>query len=428
MKGAVLVALSSVLSVILTLLIQVVLARKLAPDDYGNLITIISVLTIFSTFSTVGAELYLLRRYGSSIGDGNLVSSLVYKIIFVSALFSSVAMYMIFLIIDIFGSEYFLIPCVFAFAFLCLAGVASQIEKNYNKIALYQIVQPLSRMALIILFFYIFNLRASVDLVLLIIGLSTIIIFAVIRKDIVSIYAGRVGSQGRLINNKVKNKSKEVLIIIRGSLLYTIVAALFSIYIYAPVLIANKIIGSYESGIYGLALSIVLAIYVIPGVLYQKMVLPYFHRVSSRDDESLLKVFASGNGLMLVCGVLVMVVVYFSSVTFIDILFGVKYMHAAEVLQILCFAIPFRFMTSNSGALLSTGRSIKYKVYCMLFIVPLSIACFYYFSINYDFIYLAYLFVISEILTFFIFMLVISKTLYGKKAWLGWFDYKWIMR
>src|SRR5690606_20476482 len=110
---------------------------------------------------------------------------------------------------------------------------------------------------------------------------------------------------------------------------------------------------------------ILAAVYLVPGVLYQKLLLPKIHRWANKDKLKLEGLYFKGNVSMLLVGGAVAVVLYYISPFLIPVLFGHEYLPSVSLLSILCISIPLRFLSSNLGAVLVVKENMRNKVLAM---------------------------------------------------------------
>ncbi len=426
-QGASSVSLGSLISVIVIFSTQVLLSRTLNTDEFGDFISSVAILTIFSTFSTFGSELSLLKKFGVSNAVGNQYGATVYKFTLVSSIISCLFMLMFFSVTSDIALEFqlLLLPCIVAFAIWSLSNVVYQVQHKYFTLATHQVLPSLIRLVSIalVMFFYDSENTGSLTAAYWSYFIAAFILILFCIKNFLKLKLGSTLSNTSSLPCNIKYGT-----VFKNSFPFSIAAILFAIYAQNGLYSVNKYVGSHESAAYGIAISFIFAIYIIPGVIYQKVVLPKFHVWSNHDKGMLLKTLQLGNGIMLLVGCFFSICTIIMSETVVSLFFGEKYIDAVEILQILALCIPFRFMISNLGALLSTGDNVKYKIYGMLIVVMFFTLLNTYVAKFFGSVAVAYLFVVSEIIMFLVFIFIVQFKVYGLEVWLGWFKFRGVFK
>lgn len=422
-KGASSVSFASLISVALIFATQVVLSRFLEPQEFGDFISCVAILTVFSTFSTLGSDLSLLKKFGISNKAGREYGVSVAKYSLMTSGISCLLMIIFFYFTSSSNLQYklMLLPSIIAFAIWSVVNVVYQVQHRYSVLALYQVLPAFLRLSLIILIFYLYEYLdlGYVISSYLAYNIAALILILFCAKTFYQLISGTNFDSEEIISHNVSYRTVFI-----DSLPYSIAAVSFAIYAQNGLYSVNKYVGSHESAAYGIALSFIFAIYVVPGVIYQKIILPKFHQWSNYNKPILLKMLQLGNGTMLLLGILFCLGTLLFSNVFVGLFFGEKYLEAIKILHILAFALPFRFMISNLGALLSTGKNVKYKIFAMILIVVACTILNIYIAQFFGAKGVAYFFVISEIVMFLAFMFIAQLKIYGVAVWLGWFKFR----
>lgn len=424
-RGTTSVTLATVLSVVLIFVTQIILARLLSPSEFGNFITIVSIVTVFSTFSIFGSDLSLLKKFGVSAKDGNSSGKSVVEFSLIFTFFSiSIMLIFVFLSVpDKILYYIILIPCVISYSLWSISNVVYQVERSYNNLAMMQVAQPgLRFLSIVILCFSASKSANNVAIYsyMLYSFCGALIIF-ISMNNVRKLYSGRVLDQD---NTVILNYTK--LDVLREAWPYGVVAIIHSIYVQVGLFLINKNVGAYESAIFGISISVLMAIYIVPGVVFQKLILPKFHYWSNHDRAQLKKAFQAGSGIMLAMGVAISALLWLVAPSLINIFFGSEYQTAANALRVLCFAIPFRFLISNCGALLSTKEHVRIKIVAMTVSLLLSVTMAIIVTkvLSYEYYMIPLSFVTSEIILFMLFMSFINRRVLKKEAWKNWFNFK----
>jgi O-antigen/teichoic acid export membrane protein len=146
------------------------------------------------------------------------------------------------------------------------------------------------------------------------------------------------------------------------------------IYFQSAILILGKISGTAYAGLFSVAFTIVTLAYLLPGVIFQKYLLPKVHQLTAKGEvDRLFTIFGQGFRLMLMSGLSLAIVFYFFADVLILTIFGQEYTDAIIVLKGLSFCIFLRYLSSSAGVFLVSGELIKkknqYMLLCALFSV-----------------------------------------------------------
>jgi O-antigen/teichoic acid export membrane protein len=123
--------------------------------------------------------------------------------------------------------------------------------------------------------------------------------------------------------------------------------------------------GDEQAGFYNIGFVILSAIYIFPSALYQKYLMPKFHRWANHDRNRFYDVYQKGNIVMLILGIIISVVIFASSDFFIPLLFGAQYVKSIELVNILALTLPFYLVAFSVASTLVTQEHMKRKVIYM---------------------------------------------------------------
>lgn len=131
--------------------------------------------------------------------------------------------------------------------------------------------------------------------------------------------------------------------------------------------------GAEATSYYTIAFNFLSVAIVVPGVIYQKFLLPKLHRWAYHDREKFILSYKYGNYAMLGLGILGFMALYFLAPYFIYWFFGEKYIPAIPIVKIMAINIPIVYVASSAGSLLVTQDHMKTKVYYMGFSALISL-------------------------------------------------------
>jgi len=110
------------------------------------------------------------------------------------------------------------------------------------------------------------------------------------------------------------------------------------------------------------AFTIMVAVLIFPGVVYQKFLLPKMHRWAHHDRKHFYQVYRQGNIIMLLLGIVSMFLIWIIMPWGVPFLFGEAYQDAVNLLMVLAVSTPILFVASSVGATLLTQEHMKQKV------------------------------------------------------------------
>lgn len=338
-------------------IIQIILARNLSVEEYGFFSAQITFLNFLSPCIGLGLSAYWLKIYGEDRNKAKEWMSTSLKLITFTSILVFICIIINAIVIKNLPFWILLILVLYCFgqSVVELVGSKFQTEFNYNKFTISQASPHFIRLVSISLLIFL-NQSELVNFIIAysVSGLVILIIFGP------SLYRFLIQKP----NNHLRVEKKELLFLVSNTLPFWVAGFLYLIYVQSCILILTYFSGPEKTGYYSSAFVILSAIYLFPSVLYQKLLLPKLHNWAYHDKNKLLEFYYIGNKLMLVSGVIFGVVLYCISEFIILQLYGERYRETILVLQILCFAIPFKFISSSVGAFLSTRgfMSIKIKV------------------------------------------------------------------
>ncbi|MTC26107.1 oligosaccharide flippase family protein [Providencia alcalifaciens] len=405
-------------SAFLAFLFQTGLARLLTPKTLGEFNSTLAYLLVFGAIAGFGADNSLLKIFGKGSKYGNKygLSIICYAILttLISFILLILVTFSFFPNINL-NNLVILSPTLLALTSFNIQSAVLQIEEKYHQLGVLQIFN--NGMRLCCLSFLYFGIVNNNDIYYLY-SLSSILIFLISIKSFLKLYKGNVLKNdicySRINIERIKAISKT-------SIPFGLASVAHTIYFQCVIFLLSYLSSPEMAGFYSVAFNIIIATYLFPAIIYQRILLPKIHRWSNIDPKKMLTVYQTGNGIMLAIGLLISVPIIYFSDQIINSLFGEQYKQAATYLSLLAICIPIRFLISGLGAILSTGNLIKYKLYCMLIIAiinaVLNIIFIPIFSI-YSAIFIA---ILSEILLATLFLMVIYFKLYGKDTFNNWF-------
>jgi len=350
---------------------QMILAKSLSTIDYGMFIAALSLVTILAPLSGFGIGALWLKVFGQEGWNG-------LRWIKPSLRFTLLSNIMVMVIIwgwalgtshDYESIKILLILSVFATSQGVLENVSSifQLEEKYIYLATWQAFPSVARFFILAICFLMFPENITAVTAAGIYFITAIVLVVAGNKILFRARKGNIALKGhppKTINNKGM-PTPTIVQVIDQAWPFGIAGAFYLVYFQGGTVLVKYFLGNEMAGQYGMAMVFMTAIYMFPGIIYQKFLLPKMHRWAHNDKIKMLEAFRLGNRVMLFFGSIVAFFLYYILPLFLIKIFSDQFLVASELIPIMVFAIPIKFLASSMGAVLVTKENMKIKVYCM---------------------------------------------------------------
>ena len=407
---------------------HVILARELTAPGYGNFMSAVALITLFSPLAVFGVPQVCLKLYGAEGEEANRWLNVSLKLV----IFTSGFILLSLIFWAAYGphnSDYKyillgLLPLVISHIFIEWVNVRFQLEGRYFALTIWQNSMHLLRFLFIFFAAILFIRPLSMFQVLFGYFSISILVSLAGYFFLTPMFRGEINLGIPLSSEvqEIKKDQKELFVsdIFLHSLPFGLAGLFYLIYLQSDLIFLKYLVGEKASGIYAAAFAVMIAIYFIPGVIYQKFLLPKIHGWAYHDQPKLLKVYQGGNGIMLTLGLLIFVLFFFISPLIIPILFGNEYSETSAVLRILLFCVPIRFLATSVESPLFTKDLMKWKMGCMGIVALLNIMLNFILIPSFSYYGAAVATLLSEFVLLSLYLCVVHKKLFGNNTWLGW--------
>lgn len=398
---------------------QVILANNLDPSSYGVFSSAVASTALLLPLGGFGIAQCWLKAFGE---EG--ISAM--RWLPASFLFLGISVFFVlFLLIAwaLFGVHdkssadalFILSFCVFSQPAIELVAAKLQLEERYLILTVWQIIPNLARLILILIMIYCSTVIVDIKSASYIYLIVSLFLFVIGIFVLQRMFKGKFCLKGHSKYNPQNiavGLSKPNLIqVITQSWPSGLAGLFYLIYFQSNIVIIRYMIGAEAAGTYNVAFTLLIAVYLLPAVIYQKYLASKIHRWANHDKYKFLQSYTEGNRLMLTTGLIVMILILLFASKFVGIFFGNKYQAAVLIIQILAFAIPLRFISSNAGSVLSIKDHEKYKTYIMGLIAVINLFMNFILIKILGLIGAAFSAVITEFLILFLFKIYIKKTI-----------------
>lgn len=345
------------MSSVFTFITQLIVARYLYPEEFGIVISSLTLVVLIAPLLAIGLDGYLLKYFAKYEGicSGFINTSVRYFLSTIPPTF------LLFLFVGSDIGIFFYLLVVSQF-FINITIALKQVEGSFNRVSLIITFQSFIRLALLLPL--VFFSSVSVSSIYNIYVLASLIVIAFLYTQI----------KGTLNSSVVKKEYNEISLkqLFLNSYPFGIGVFLHLIYFQSAILILGKLDSAASAGLYGVAFTILTLAYLVPGVVFQRYFLPQIHRLTEQgEEEKLMSIFSNGFRLMLIVGGVGTLAFITFSDYIIYLSFGDKYLDSVGILKILSVCILLRYLSSSAGVFLVSGSLVvkknKYMAICAVF-------------------------------------------------------------
>ncbi|GLQ51928.1 lipopolysaccharide biosynthesis protein [Dyella flava] len=353
---------------LLAFVTQALLAREMGPTEFGLFASSLATVTMLSPLAGFGLPQYWLQAYGVEGWGANRWLRPSLRFVTASTLLTMLTIVVWALAgapADARPMLLLLLPVVLGLLAVNLIGSQLRLEERHQALALWQLTTPGSRVLVAVLLLLIPSL--SGQFVAAGFGLISCVVAVLAVPRLLAMLRGGIALHGHgpRPDAPLMQAAPGVGYLLSQSWAYGLEAALYPIFYQISTVLLKYLNGNAQAGIFGIALGIMTAIYLIPSTLYQKFLLSKLHRWAAHDQHKFWLVYRHGNIAMLVSGILVGLALTGVAPWLVPILFGEKYRPVVKLLAVLALCVPLRFLTTGVGSALLNERHMRYRVFAM---------------------------------------------------------------
>ena len=406
---------------------QLLLARNLAPAGFGLFSTAFVSLTILAPLAVFGIQHVWIKKLSVEKEKG--------KRWVLPGLRLALLNFIICLILLVTWSflgphesnfKWILLglsPLILSHISMELVSARFQAEERYSAMAIWQSLPNTLRFFAI--FFLVFFSVSKLDIYSLVFAYSLIalVLSSVSVKFLKELLKGSSFYQSPkeiILHNVSSPDSIRSIKVLKEAWPFGLAAIFYLIYLQSDLIFLKYMVDNESAGIYSVSFTFLLAIYLVPGIIFQKFLLSKFHRWSSFNQKKFLEVYQAGNGLMLMLGIIFLVFLFPSISYLVPLFFGKAYSQAVPLIQILIFCVPIRFLSSSVEMPLFTRDYMPTKTFIMGLVAFFNIALNIYLIPIYSFYGACISTLISEILLLLFYALAVKRDVFGKDTFRDW--------
>lgn len=353
----------------LAFLIQIILARKLGSEYFGMFSAVFAMVTLVAPLAGFGISQLWLKVFGQEGWNAQrwLKPSFYFVILSTILVFISLCIWAFFGNHDQLTRSLFLILSFYILGQVSVELVSSklQLEERYLHLAVWQFLPHFMRFISITILLFGFTNWTSIEEIAYVYAFIAIIFLLVGVLQLVTMKKGDFKLKGHKEEKAKETNQVSLSLVLQNTWPFGLAAFFHLIYFQSDIILIKYIVGDNQAGIYNVAFTIMVAVYMFPSVLYQKFLLPKVHRWANHEKNKFYEVYRKGNIAMLVLGLTAMLLVWALSTWAILFMFGNEYQDSILILNILALSSPIIFVAFSTGATLVTQEHMKLKVKLM---------------------------------------------------------------
>jgi O-antigen/teichoic acid export membrane protein len=370
--------LATAASVAMVFLAQTLLARRLGPSAYGLFASSLATVTMIAPLAGFGLSQFRLKAYGVEgwAADRWLQPSLRFTAVTTSLAVGLVVAWALLIAPADATRTTLLVLSTVVLGVLAveLVGSKLRLEERYRELALWQLLMPGGRLAVALTLLLVPGL--DVGFVASGYGAVAVAMVLLAWPQLRAVLRGEMQLHGHGPRDPLlpRAASPGAMSLWSQAWAYGLAAVLYPVFFQLSTVLLKYLKGDVEAGMYGVALAVMTAIYLLPATIYQKFLLSKLHRWAAHDRPTFWRVYRRGNAAMLVFGIAVGVALAAAAPTLVAIAFGEGYRRVAGILAVLALCVPIRFLSTAVGAALLTEDHMRYRVRAMAMATVVAVA------------------------------------------------------
>ncbi|MFT4068080.1 glycosyltransferase [Paraburkholderia sp.] len=368
--AASLLSVSALGSAGLAFAVQAMLARSLSAAAYGQFAAALAVVTIIAPAVGFGVPSFWLKAYGTEGWRATRWMDVSVRFIARSALVCLIAA-ALWAWLGTADSRtghllLLMLPVVLTQGAIEMASAKLQLEEKFGRVAMWQALQHAARLALVLMCWRLASGSESIALGFGCIG--AVVTFGAWRSVAVlrSGAAELIGHGPKPVAASAGTDlpTPSIAELWRNVMPFGMSSVLFYAYAQSGLVVVSHLGTSLDAGIYSVAVTIQSALYLLPTVLFQKLLMPRLHRWAASGDERLERMYRDGNKWMLGSGVALAGMAALLAPLMVPLVFGRQYEQSVSVVVLMALSTPFRFLTVSASSVMTTRDLIRVRNRC----------------------------------------------------------------
>lgn len=346
------------------LIIAIIVARYLGPDNYGKYAFAISFCYIFMVFSDFGLNDLFVRDIAA---ERSRVSKYLAASLLIKPLLASISLVVLYIILRILNYSSELIVCTMLFSihifFITQINTTASIFRAYEK------MEYNSLIAILVGFI---GLLITVTVVYLKQPLANILFFRVFGFFIGALLSLYIVSK-QIAKPDFKINFPFFANLTKKSFPFLTIGLIHTLYFKVDIIMLSKLKGDAYVGWYTPAANdLFFGLFLIPGTV-ATVVYPIFSRQFNQSIERMRETVNFVIKILTILGVAISVGTFILASQIIHLIFGPQYAQSVIILQIMALAISFAFIREPLGFALASMGMEKFLMWMNTFFLVLNI-------------------------------------------------------
>ncbi len=347
---------------------HILIARNVSPEVLGNYSSIFFLTSTLAPLSGFGVSQYLLKTFGKYGWDGMewvpatlrfvTISTLTTWIFLIALAFTTQKTTSLILAATL--MSFIILPNLFTE----LIGSIFQLEENYTLLSLWQLTQSVLKLTLLAIATLIFRIQINEVVISAIFAFTAILMAPFAIAKISNLKKGKIKLKGHKHRDIHDLTQRNITTgrIFKESWPFGVSGLFHLIYFQFSIVLINHYLGAETAGNFSVGFTLITAAAILPGIIYQKFLLPKMHRWAHQDRALLYKTYIIGNYAMGAIGLLIAFCMYLITPYLIEYVFGNKYKESIKIINYLIWVIPIFYIASSAGSTLITGTYMLKKI------------------------------------------------------------------
>jgi O-antigen/teichoic acid export membrane protein len=359
---------ATALGAVLTFLVQVVLARRLGPHEFGRFTVALATVAMVAPVAGFGLPQLWLRLYGVEGWQAGRWMLPSLRFVAWTMAFGCAAAIAWSVFAASGGSTSLtclLLPVIPCTLVVGLVSSKLRLEEDDRGLAMWQLALPGSRFAfaLAVLAWPVVGAATAAAGF----GLVGAAVAVAGIPALVAMWRGDFALRGHAPrDDRLHAPGNESMAAVwRLGWAYGLAALLYPIFFQVGTVMLGRMEGPREAGLFGIGLGVMTAVYLLPATVYQKYLGSRLHRWSVHEPQKFRRVHRHGAWIMLLAGLVCGALVAAVAPVFVRAAFGTAFAGATAVLVVLSACAPLRFLSIAIASALLDERQARLRVLTM---------------------------------------------------------------
>ncbi len=366
------------------MLLQILLATRLSPEDYGVMATILAQATLLASVTFLGIPTWIVRRQALE-GDESLTKAGSIAVLLLATSGAAITVLISWIVLStIQGSERLVavVPVlVLGFAGGELASAAFQARDRYSWVAFWSLFPAAVRLGGVAFLVVVATTAQVFEEVQLALVVASLAIFLTAIWVLVK-HLRELRGQRQVCVRDPREILGELVSILRVSWVHSAGSFLYLLAVHGGTLVVNAVLGAAEAGVFAFTGYILFAFYLLPAVFVQKVLQKKLHVVATTRGDVLKRFLRKGLQLAGLAGILAYVLVVVLALAARVVMTSDFVVAIAGCLVLIAVVIPLRFVNTLLGTVLAYSSFPMQRLLVQLVVggtglLVLAVACHY---------------------------------------------------